>query len=81
MHDTTLVLSYSSVDAARILERSLKQEAGDITGDRTTAIVSRDGDTVQVTIEAEDLVALRAGHNTWLGLASVAEQSFEAVSE
>lgn len=78
MHETTLVLSYPSVEVATIVERSLGQEAGEISGDRTEASLSRSGTDLTISIRAEDLVALRAGHNTWLGLAEVAERSLEA---
>lgn len=81
MHETTLILSYGSVEIARILKRSLGQEAGEISGDRTRTTLSRDGETIRLTIEAEDLVSLRAGHNTWLGLATVAEESIEVTSD
>ncbi|MFW6384720.1 MAG: KEOPS complex subunit Pcc1 [Halodesulfurarchaeum sp.] len=77
MHESTLVLEYDSPDRAAIVERSVGQEAGDIAGDRTTATVSRSGATVTVEIESADLVALRAGHNTWLGLLAVAERIAE----
>lgn len=73
MHRSTLSFSYESVDRARIVERSVGVEAGDIEGDRTAARVERAGATVTVTIDADDLVALRAGHNTWLSLIEVSE--------
>ncbi|MFB6082155.1 MAG: KEOPS complex subunit Pcc1 [Halanaeroarchaeum sp.] len=73
MHRTTLALSYDDIDRARIVERSVAVEAGDIAGDRSRATVERDGDTVTIEIEATDLVALRAGQNTWLSLVQVAE--------
>ena len=46
---------------------------GAIDGDRTTATLDRDGATVELTVVADDLVALRAGCNTWLTLTGVAE--------
>ena len=73
MHSTALVFEYGSVGRARIVERSVAVEAGDIDGDRSAASVSRDGATVTVTVEARDLTALRAGDNTWLTLVEVAE--------
>jgi KEOPS complex subunit Pcc1 len=75
VHETTLVLEYDDPDVATIVERSVGQEIGDIQGDRTEATLSRSGGTITISIEADDLVALRAGHNTWLGLIEVAEQS------
>ena len=75
VHETTLAFSYSDSDRARIVERSVRQEIGEIQGDRSSATVSRDGATVTVTVEAADLIALRAGLNTWLSLVDVAERT------
>ena len=74
MHSTELVFAYDSAATARVVERSVAVEAGDIEGDRSEAAVSRAGDTVTVTVEARDLTALRAGQNTWLTLVEVAER-------
>ncbi|MFB6134508.1 MAG: KEOPS complex subunit Pcc1 [Halanaeroarchaeum sp.] len=73
MHHSTLSFSYDSVERARIVERSVAVEAGDIEGERTSATVERDDATLRVSIEAADLVALRAGQNTWLSLIEVSE--------
>lgn len=81
MHETTLSLSYDSTTVASTVLRSLRQEAGVISGDRTEATVSGADRTVTITIRAEDLVALRAGQNTWLGLADVAERTIDAVPD
>lgn len=80
MHEITLSLSYQRPSEAAIIEGSLSREAGDIEGDRTSATVSRAGSEVTITIRSEDLVALRAGHNTWLGLTEVAERTIAAGS-
>ena len=72
-HRTVLTLEYADESVARRVERSLRPEIGDIEGDRTTAELSRAGATLWVSVEADDLVALRAGCNTWLTLTSVAE--------
>ncbi|MFC3478339.1 KEOPS complex subunit Pcc1 [Halobacterium litoreum] len=77
MHSTELVFAYGSTATARVVERSVAVEAGDIEGDRSEAAVSRTGDTVTVTVEAQDLTALRAGQNTWLTLVEVAERVAE----
>lgn len=74
MHETTLSFAYRTPDAASLVERSVRREVGEIEGDRTSATVSRDGSAVEVRIAADDLVALRAGLNTWLSLVSVAER-------
>ncbi|WP_267642784.1 KEOPS complex subunit Pcc1 [Haloarchaeobius amylolyticus] len=72
-HETTLEFTYDSDAVARIVERSVAQEVGEIEGDRSTTTLSRTGDTVTVVVEAADLVALRAGVNTWIRLVEVAE--------
>jgi KEOPS complex subunit Pcc1 len=74
-HSTDLVFEYDSPAVARVVERSVAVEAGDIEGDRSDASVCRDGDTVRVTVNATDLTALRAGQNTWLTLLEVAERA------
>ena len=79
MHETTFHLSYSSPETATIVERSIRQEVGEIDGDRSEATITRSDETVTISIVAEDLVALRAGHNTWLGLAQVAEETLDAL--
>jgi len=77
-HGTDLVFDYGSPAVARVVERSVAVEAGDIEGDRSEASVERDGATVTVTVEAADLTALRAGNNTWLTLVEVAERAAAA---
>jgi KEOPS complex subunit Pcc1 len=78
-HDALLEFTYDDADSARIVERSVTQEVGEISGDRTRAAVTRDGTTVTVTVTASDLVALRAGVNTWTTLVDVAERTAGAV--
>lgn len=51
---------------------SLEQEVGEIDDDRSEAAVSHTGDTVEITVTAVDLTALRAGCNTWGSLLEVA---------
>ncbi|MFB6222906.1 MAG: KEOPS complex subunit Pcc1 [Haloarcula sp.] len=72
-HQTVLTTEYDSPEHARSVERSVRPEINDIEGDRTTARLSRDGQQVEIIVEAADLVALRAGINTWLTLLGVAE--------
>jgi len=72
-HAAVLEFVYDDAPSASIVERSVRQEVGEIDGDRSTATVERTDDTVVVTVEARDLVALRAGLNTWLTLIDVAE--------
>lgn len=73
-HETVLTLEYDTSRQASTVERSLRPEVGDIEGERTRATLEREGRTVRIDIEATDLVALRAGQNTWLSLVSVAER-------
>jgi KEOPS complex subunit Pcc1 len=72
-HDAVLSFDYSTPDIAARVERSVRPEVGDIQGDRTRATIDRTGDCVTVTVAADDLVALRAGLNTWSTLVRVAE--------
>ena len=74
VHDAVLEFEYDDAQRARIVERSVGLEVGEISGDRTRATIARDGPVVEVTVLADDLVALRAGLNTWLTLLSVAER-------
>jgi KEOPS complex subunit Pcc1 len=71
---TVLSFDYDDPESARAVARSVRVEAGDIEGDRSTAAVERDGATVTVTVDAADLVAMRAGINTWVRLVGVAER-------
>ena len=73
-HEAVFEVDYRDAEEARRVERSVGVEVGDIEGDRTTATLDRDGETLSVTVSASDLVALRAGCNTWLSLVTVAER-------
>lgn len=73
-HESSFSFEYNTESEAKTVERSLEPEIGDIEGERTEATLSRKGAVVQVDIEAADLVALRAGQNTWLSLVGVAER-------
>jgi KEOPS complex subunit Pcc1 len=81
VHAAVLEFEYDDAHGAHIVERSVRQEVGEIAGDRSTATVERDTDTVTVTVEARDLVALRAGLNTWLTLVDVAEACGAATAD
>jgi KEOPS complex subunit Pcc1 len=69
----SLQFEYDTERRARIVERSVRVEVGEIDDARSAARVDRDGRTVEVRIGAADLVALRAGANTWSRLLAVAE--------
>lgn len=78
-HRATLTADYGSDDLARLVERSLRQEVGEIDDDRSTTRLSRDGSVLELTVQAADLIALRAAANTWLSLVDVAERVTETV--
>ena len=73
-HEAVFTFEYPTPEVARHVQRSVAVEAGDIEGDRTTATVDRSDRIVSVTVAADDLVALRAGINTWASLVEVAER-------
>jgi KEOPS complex subunit Pcc1 len=73
-HTADLVFDYDSPETAALVERSVRQEVGEIEGDRTTASLARDETELTVHVDAADLVALRAGINTWSTLVEVAER-------
>jgi len=73
-HTATLSLSYPTSASASLVARTLTPEVDQIADDRASASVRRDGETVTVTVRARDLVALRAGTNSWSRLLSVAEE-------
>lgn len=77
-HGADLTFEYASSDAAALVADAVRQEAEEIEGDRTAATVDHEGRTVRVDIAADDLVALRAGLNTWGTLVEVAERMLEA---
>jgi KEOPS complex subunit Pcc1 len=79
-HTLSLQFEYDTERRARCIARSVRVEVGEIADARSAATVSRDARTVEVRIEATDLVALRAGTNTWSRLLDVAERVSEAAS-
>jgi len=72
-HHLSLQFEYDTERRARTVERSVGVEVGEIDDARSAARVDREGRTVHVRIDATDLVALRAGANTWIRLLDVAE--------
>ena len=72
-HEARLVFEYDDAGSADRVAAAIGPEEDDIDGDRTTATVSVDGATLAVSIRADDLIALRAGANTWCSLVAVAE--------
>ncbi|CCQ34525.1 rpo operon protein [Halorhabdus tiamatea SARL4B] len=76
-HEAVLDFAYDDSDSASLVERSVAQELDEIDGDRTRARIDRDDETLSITIEAADPVALRAGVTTWTTLVEVAERAGE----
>jgi KEOPS complex subunit Pcc1 len=72
-HEATLVFDYPDPESARLVERAVEGELDEIDGDRTRASLGRDGRSIEIRVSADDLVALRAGLNTWSTLVEVAE--------
>lgn len=77
-HRATVSIEYDHNRAARIVERSIAREVDEIDDDRSRTTVDRVGPRLQIRIEADDLVALRAAMNTWLSLTDVAERVCDA---
>jgi KEOPS complex subunit Pcc1 len=73
-HEASLSFEYDSAAQARRVERAIAPELGDIEDDRSGVAARRDGACLELTVEATDLVALRAAANTWLSLVTVAER-------
>ncbi len=78
MHTADLCFEYRSPTAAAHVEAALDVEIDEIEGERATASLHREENTLQIDIEAADLVALRAGLNTWQTLVEVAERAEDA---
>ncbi|UIP00379.1 KEOPS complex Pcc1-like subunit [Halobaculum sp. CBA1158] len=72
-HRAVLSFPYPDQRRARTVHEAIRVEVGDIDDDRSTAHATREGDAVEVTVRARDLVALRAGVNTWTRLVETAE--------
>ena len=74
-HRTLLSLTYDAPECARRVERATAPEVGEIDDDRSRTQLERDRSELRLTVEARDLVALRAAVNTWLSLVTVAERT------
>ncbi|WP_277554156.1 KEOPS complex subunit Pcc1 [Halobaculum limi] len=72
-HRAVLSFPYADERRARVVHDAIRVEVGGIDDDRSTADVTRTDDTVEVVVRARDLVALRAGVNTWTRLVEAAE--------
>jgi len=74
-HEAVFSFTYADVETAGRVHAAIAPEVGDIEGDRTRTRLDRDGATLEVHVDADDLVALRAGLNTWATLVEVAEDA------
>ncbi|MFC6787238.1 KEOPS complex subunit Pcc1 [Halobaculum halobium] len=72
-HHAVLRFPYPDERRARVVHEAIGVEVGAIDDDRSTATTDLDGSAVAVTVRARDLVALRAGVNTWTRLVETAE--------
>ena len=72
-HTITVAFEYATERRARTVADSVRVETDEVPDDRSRARVNREGRVVGVDVAAADLVALRAGANTWLRLVGVAE--------
>jgi KEOPS complex subunit Pcc1 len=81
VQETVFSADYPDAARARVVERAVRREVGEIAGDRSRAAVERDGATLTVTVDADDLVGLRAALNTWSGLVGVAEATAAAAAD
>ncbi|MFA9515842.1 KEOPS complex subunit Pcc1 [Halopenitus sp. H-Gu1] len=79
-HDLVVRFPYTDDEFARTVIDALAPEVDAIDDDRSSVELDRDGATVIVRIRARDLVALRAGFNSWTRLVDVAETVVNAGS-
>mgnify|MGYP002763346490 FL=1 len=81
MHTAELSFRYESPERADFVASAVGQELGEIDSDRATARLSQRQSQLSIEIDADDLVALRAGLNTWASLVEVAERMVSAGSD
>lgn len=78
-HRASLCFQYADEQRARAVTEAVRVECGEIrretgTTKRSMTTVERHERTLRIDLSAEDLIALRAGLNTWSRLVDVAEQ-------
>jgi len=78
VHTAELAFRYRSPEAAALVAEAVAGEIGELDDERASTTLERVGPEVRIGIEATDLVALRAGLNTWTTLLEVAERAAEA---
>lgn len=79
-HRSSLCFRYAEAARARAVSEAVRVECDEIrretgTDDRSATTVEQSGRTLRIEITADDVVALRAGLNTWMRLVSVAERT------
>ena len=74
-HESRVSVEYGTPERARRVERAIAPELDDIADDRSETQLDRSGATLTLVVTAADLVALRAGLNTWCSLVGVAERA------
>ncbi len=62
---------------AEIVYRALLPEPLSSPSERSSVRILREGSCLKLTIDAEDLVSLRAAINTWLRLVRIAEEMID----
>ncbi|MXR53088.1 KEOPS complex Pcc1-like subunit [Halovenus sp. WSH3] len=75
VHEAVLSFQYDSPEQAARVADAIDPELGEIDDDRSGVRADRDGSALELTVEAEDLVAMRAAINTWCSLVDVAERA------
>jgi KEOPS complex subunit Pcc1 len=80
-HCVELTFEYDDERTARVVGDAVAVEVGEIDDDRSAARVRRAAERVRVDVVARDLVALRAGVNTWLRLVDTAESVVDRAAE
>lgn len=58
-----------------MIAESLRPEMADLEDERSHARITHHASDIEITIEARDLIALRAAMNTWMHLVRVAEST------
>lgn len=77
-NEASFSFTYPTPQQAAIIAASLRQELGEIDDDRSQASLTHQAASLELTIHAADLIALRAAINTWLTLVSVADRVSES---
>ena len=80
-HRLDLSFQYDDERRARLIHDAVAVEVGRIDDDRSTARVAVDAEMLRVAVFAHDLVALRAGTNTWIRLVATAEDVLDVVND